>query len=520
MARKVVRYINRFDGGITDDIRNTSDLSKCAHVAHFDIYNNPYRLEPMPGYVADQDTVAGGADDLQTYNIKAFRYLFGKIYAVGTKSNGTGSKLFEKATPTTASWTATSNGEGTYDISDYTFLNGPIDSAGNRLYFVTENGGNTYLSYYTTSVTDGAATLESSAIQRPIVSETALDDSVYINLGASDIAEIGTSSVTDPACDTTAYVTDIQSGDAQLGYIGLKTSIGTLIKNVSGIFGVWDLTANPNETIYKYDIGPGYPFALGRDGSSWVIAVSQGMASQTENGLGINQSEHDNNNPALEIIQTNGPTAHRFIRLNAKTNTNADFRPVRGHYQGTTLFYAKLPTNAGGSTFKQGIWAVGRRNSNSPLALSLLFDMDDLGSLEGYYTFGSHHFFAHGGDGSVSRLDAFQTGTYDVTATYETLVFGSETPFKKIFNGLSVLTEDLPSGASVVAKYRTDVDDSWTTIGTSNTQGDERHNFTRTSSGPIGEFQEIQFRIEVTGKAAIKNIALSYDETDDLPYNL
>lgn len=520
MSRTVNKFINRFDGGITDDIRNTSDLSRCAHVAHFDIYSDSNRLKPMPGYVADQDTASGGSNDLKNYNIKAFLYSNNKMRAVGTKSNGTGSKIFEKDSPTTASWTASSSGEGTYDLSSFTFLDTPTDSSGSRLYFVTSNGGNTYLSYYTTSTTDGAATLQSSAITRPIVSETALDENTYITTGASDIAKIGTSSVTDPACDTTSFLTDIQAGDAQMGFIGLTSSTATLNKDPQAMFGVWDLTANPNETIYQYMIGTGYPFALGRDGSSWLIALAQGLATESLSaGLGIDQTEISNGRPSLDILLTSGAQTERLLRINASVITNAAFRPVRGTYSGAMLFYAKLPTDASGTTFKQGIWAVGRRNSTSPIALSLLLDMDDLGSLQGYYTFGNHHFFAHSGDGSVSRLDS-PTGTYDVTATYESLVFGSENPLKKIFKGLSVLTENLPSGASVVAKYRTDTDDAWTTIATSSTTGTQRHNFTQTSSGPIGSFQEIQFRIEVTGNAAIKNITLSYEETDDLSFSL
>ena len=71
MARKRTYNINRFDGGITDDIRS-NDLSKCAHVSHFDIYCDRNRLIPMPSFTADQDTVSGGADDLQNYNVKAF----------------------------------------------------------------------------------------------------------------------------------------------------------------------------------------------------------------------------------------------------------------------------------------------------------------------------------------------------------------------------------------------------------------------------------------------------------------
>jgi len=162
----------------------------------------------------------------------------------------------------------------------------------------------------------------------------------------------------------------------------------------------------------------------------------------------------------------------------------------------------------------EGIWAVGRRNVNSPLAVSLLMDTSGLGQMDGYFGFGYHHFFAHGGDGSVSRLDDHVSGTFDVTATYESLMFGSDTPYKKQLNGVTVVTEDLPAGATVVLKYRLDTDDSWTTIGTSDTDGKEKHMFTKN----IDDFQEIQLRVEVLGKVSVKGIHVSLTETDDLVY--
>lgn len=506
MARKVNRLINRFDGGITDDIRNTSDLSKCAHVAHFDIYSNPYRLQPMPGYVADQDTVSGGADDLQNYNIKGFYYQ-DTLYAVGTKSNGTGSKVFQKATPTTASWTASTGGEGTYLVRDYTFVTGDFPM------YMTTNGGSTYITRYdgASAVTDAHATLYSGTTNIQTVQEPGMDGVYYVSNGRDDITKIaadGAGTVTDPIANSVETITDIQNGDAQIGFIGYKWD------PYRAIFTVWDMTANPNETLYKYDLGPGFPVALGRLGSQWIAIISNGIEQNSR------LEEAANGNFSFKVVLTNGPTSETLVTVAGATDTNAELRATRGYFNDAMLFYGRIPEDATPTSYKEGIWAVGKRNSTSPLALSLLLDTSSLGSIEAYYNFGFHHFFAHNGDGSVSRLDAFGTGTYDVTATYESLVFGSETPFEKVFNGISVVTENLPSGGSVVCKYRTDTDDSWTTIATSSTLGTQRHNFTRTSSGPIGNFTEFQFRVEVTGKCAIKNITLAYEETDSLPYSL
>jgi hypothetical protein len=127
-------------------------------------------------------------------------------------------------------------------------------------------------------------------------------------------------------------------------------------------------------------------------------------------------------------------------------------------------------------------------------------------------------YLIHGGDGSVSRLDNFETGTYNVPATIETLIYGADSPYQKELKGVSIVTEDLPSGGSVVCSYRTDEDSAWTTMGTSDETGKRRHSFTKAGGTPIGKFQEIQFKFVITGKTSVKNIRVDIEETDNLPY--
>jgi hypothetical protein len=127
-------------------------------------------------------------------------------------------------------------------------------------------------------------------------------------------------------------------------------------------------------------------------------------------------------------------------------------------------------------------------------------------------------YIAHSTDGSVSRLDNFETGTYNVPATIETLIYGADSPYLKQLKGLSVVTENLPASGSVVCYYRTDEDSSWTTMGTSSVTGKQKHSFTKANGTPIGRFQEIQFKIVITGKVTVKNIFVAIEETEDLPF--
>lgn len=500
MARKLTYNITRFDGGMSDDIR-VEDLSKCAYVSHFNIYCDPHKMVPMPGYVADQDTAGGGANDLKNYNVKAFHYE-GSMRAVSEVSGGGGNKLWEKATPTTSEWTASTTGEGSYDLKDGTFL----FEVGSRLYYVTEDSGNTYISYYSGTVTDAGATMETFTQTYNHVAEYGFDDTVYTNAMATDIITLGSSSITDPGKDTGTRITDIQSGDEQYGLIGYT------FYPFKGRLLLWD--SGSALVDQKIDFGKGIPRALGYTSGTWVGVVDENLTA--DNSI---FEEQANSSRKMKIKYAAPQSARTMYEIEGATATNAKIVPIRGEWEDSMLFYARVPTDATPTTYREGVWAVGRCKEDSPLAISVLLDTSELGSMQGLYNVGQHFFFAHAGDGSVSRLDAIGSGTYDVECVYESLMFGSNSPFLKEFKGISVLTEDLPSGGSVEVKYRFDENDSWTSLGTSSTTGDEEHSFTRASGVPIGKFREIQFRVDINGNVPVKGIYITLMETDDLPFN-
>jgi hypothetical protein len=449
----------------------------------------------MPGYIDDMSD-GMTSDGMKQYGIKAFFYNQGSLFAIGTKSGGTGSKNFEKTSAEAASWTASTTGEGTYNLYGQTFLH----VVGSRRYYITTNGGNTYVSYYAGTVTDAGATMETFEISNRIVAEYAYNDTVYINTGADDIITLASGAITDPAKDTAIRVRDLQSGDEQLGLFGHR------FYPYRSQLLLWDGASTLADQ--KIEFGKGRAQAVGYVAGVWVGVVDENIAD--DNTI---FSEESNGTYSLAVKYASVGTAQTLVRLHGATNTNGEVFPIRHLYRDGMCFYARIPTNSGGTTFKEGIWVVGRGTSG--VALSLLLDTSSLTTIEGYGGFGTHHFFAHSGDGSISRLDNFTSGTYDVAAVYESLIFGSDTPNNKNLNGVSVMTENLPSGGSVVMKYRFDENDSWTTLGTSDTAGTQVHNFT----GIIGEFTEIQFRFEVTGNAPVKNFYVSLQELETTPYD-
>jgi hypothetical protein len=504
MSRKRIYNTNTFSGGMTDDIRNTNDLSKCARVSHLDIYRDPNQMYVMPGYVSDNG-LGGSATGAKVHNLRAFVYtgLTGNnLVAVGNKSDGTGSQLFYKTAPTTSEWTALS-GTGTDNLYDRTWLGW---NNGNY-YYVTTAAGTNYVSSHNgiSTQADKAVNLGTYTLFGNLVAGKMFDNKVYATRAAEAISEVQSGTVVVSSKTTAAIVNDIQSGNDQIGLFG------NLIRPNKATLLLWDSASVLIDQKIEYGSGRGE--VIGYPSGVWVGVLSEGLTLQS-----IPQTNNEvNGRFAMSVKAANGPTVETLYRVYADDNSDSNILPTRGSYHDTMLWYAKIPKNTGDY---EGIWACGKGDINQPMGISILLDTASLGAVRNMYNFGSHYFFAHSNDGSVSRLDNLETGTFNVPATYETLVYGADTPFLKQFEGLSIVTENLPASATVAVSYRTDEQSSWTTLGTSTGTGLRKHNFTRASGVPIGKFQEIQFRIVFTGKIVVKSLTVGIVETDDLPFNV
>ena len=507
MARNIPYNITSFNGGMTQNLRDTRDLSKCAYVSHFDIYRDPNQMYVMPGYVDDM-SIGGDADGMQVYDIRAISYMNLSVYAVGTKSDGTGSKLFSKGSPDTAEWSAVTNGEGTDNLATYTYLAGEKNQT--PFYWLTTASGLDYITTYDGSTTtDKHVTLSSANTTIPGVAEQYYTLDVFSNEPGSTGLSFLSSTATEDYKTTSIYPRDIQTGGEQMGIFGSYNSGAGERRSRLLLWDTQSLLIDQN-----IDFGKGLPVALGYPSGYWVGVVSEGLGNDS------NLIETANDSASMAVKVANGSASEVLYRIYGATNTNSVLLPTRSQYRDSMIWYARIPTNTDGTTFREGVWSCGKGSINDPMAVSVLFDTSSLGVCSVVRMFGQSAYFVHGGDGSISKLDSFVDGTFDVPATYESLIFGSETPFLKELAGVAITTENLPSGGSVVAYYRTDVDDSWTEMGTSSTVGDKKHVFTKNSDAtPIGKFQEIQFKFVVTGKVTVKNILITITQLDDLPFN-
>lgn len=510
MARKLPYFQNNFSGGMTHTPRDTSDLTKVSYISHIDIYRDKNAAYVMPGYVDDM-AVSSTPDGMKDYNVKAIANLQNQLFAVGTKIDGTGSKLLWKNNPEDAEWNplvfGTLNAEGTDNLFANTYLTAGPNLT--NIFWATVSGAALYVTRYDLStVTDKhrTITLSGAAGTVKMVSEQHYTGSVYATETPSSGLSLVDAVLTLDNKATAIFPRDIHSGGEYLGILGSTTpSRATRLI-------LWDTASLlVDQNIF---MGFGVPIALGYPSSVWVGVINEGLGADTT------LLTEANNLATMSVKALSGDTAETLYRFYGASSENAITLPMRSSYRDSMLWYARIATNQDATEFKEGVWACGKGDITTPLGVSVLFDTSSLGTVQHAVGIGNHYFFVHGDDGSISRLDAFETGVYDVPGTIETLIYGAETPQKKNLNGISITTENLPAGGSVQVFYRTDVDDAWVSMGTSSTAGTRKHNFTKRTGGiPIGEFQEIQFRIILTGKIAIKNFYVSLTELDDISFN-
>lgn len=496
--------IDRFDGGITGEIRNQEDITRCSHVSHFDIYTDPTKLIPLPGYVADE-TYDGSAIGMRSYNIGAVFYNTlvpdNSLVAVGTKTDGTDNTLFYKAAPTDASWSKFS-AEGAYDLRDQTFL-----TYNNGYYFfLTENAGNTYVSTNTGSaVVDAAGTVTTATTETHLVAAWNSNAKLYMNgiSSTAELIELKSDGTTATAHNASSAIRDFTNLADYFWYTG--TDYKAFMHYVFG----WDfVSTNPT---YKIPVGPGPGRVLEQVDGNLVVVCDEFMMSDTNYDTEVLRTTG-----SMRVSLVDGSAAQTLVRIPAASITNATIKPFRTRTPWGMTFYARIPTSADGSTMKEGIWGIGRATPNSPLALSLYLDTSGLGDLYNYHNFGSHHYFVWDSS-DVHRISRLGTTTYDATSVYESLLFNGGTAQAKSLQGVTVSHEPLASGQSVTVKYRLNTSDSWTTLETNSTASSKRTVAKRLTE-TLGKFDEIQFRIETTGgSAAIRNFSFDYMVLTDLP---
>jgi len=305
-----------------------------------------------------------------------------------------------------------------------------------------------------------------------------------------------------------------------------RANINGLCRNGNYLgLGVTDRVRGRNAELHIWDTVNDDPVAVIEWGSGrfqWLESINGDYLGITaENLLREDYLENGTREMVLRVSSGGVP---RFVtkfygQATLGSGNEAATNPVTWKRSDEFLFYTRIATNAGATTFEEGLWSV-RKSSTGKYALTLAYDTSSLGEVLTWIGIGDHAYFVHGETSSVSRINTSES--YTETSSFDTL-YNPQMPtndyFKdKILNSFRIKSEPLPSAGQIVVKYRTDEASSWTTIATITTDNLITYEITNeeATGNELPDFKEIQFRLESTGGAVITGYEYVYETKDDL----
>lgn len=497
MAKKTI-IINRFDGGIANDIREQAE-NVCAFSRHFDIFSNPNRLTPYDGLTADT-TVGGDSTALKAAIVRNFLLgTNGTVYGLGQVGAGDDDpKIWSKSSPPDGAWAAPANGEDSSGTVAYNLF---IEYDGYLFLSNNSTGLKKYGDIAGTPTFDTTGyTLDATPSANGIIGR---DGNLYIPCGryldkiASDFAASPTFTKSLALTLPDNYtITNLCRWGKFLAITAEQTLLPTL--NTSRLY-LYDYVANDVSEVVELGQGAAR-ICTEIDGAVFIV-----INTMINSAFSINKGK-------LVIKRWDGGTLSTVKILQAYYTSSVGLKNFKVEKEGRVFFYADVP-QASSSTAEAGIYSFGRRDASGNYALTLDTGTPPSEEVYGMGAAGNYWYIAHNTDGSVSRTSG--AGAYSYTSSYETIKFnGGDINTEKRLLGVAVSTAYLPANARVVLKYKKDSDTSFSTISTHlSTNSVSREDIIIATTGSnLPEFKEIQFRIESTGGAEITSLKFKYEE--------
>lgn len=497
MGKIYTEKITRFDGGIIDDIRERTDRGFQIS-NNFDIFTNPLRLTPHR---------ATTANETKAQNIIRFLYTNGKLYGYGVASGNSRPAIYYKASNAISdAWTAPTDNEASSGTTRWrhvffhykNYLYGWVDNA--TLWRWGDLTGVPTFDESWKTVSNFTYTAE------PLIHPT--DDIAYFftdNFVHTNNA--GTWSANALTLPSNMIITDAEP-------VGNLLAIACRPKDAGGksVVFLWDRDSSLSTITGKIDWGEGNLLYIAYlDGN--LIGVTDYFLNDSTLNLSagkliIKVASGEKARTIKEIQKTADDTTSFIPNTGISSDgTNVDSNSVRTKIIRDNKLYIPGAMSDQAETWRGAIVITGDGRVTMDTVES------EATSLEGMFVLGRYWFFAHSLDGSVNRTDT----TYG-TAVYQSQKFteGDAGTTKKLL-GVTVTFAPLPSGASVIVKYRKDEATTWTTIFTHTTANSIRHTARNieSSDANLPTYKEIQFRIESTGGAEITGLKFKAEEVED-----
>ncbi len=486
MAKILPIQIKNFSGGIADDIRKSTS-SEFQITKHFDIFSNPQRLTPYRSLEADTND-GSTSTGMKQYLVKDFVYASASAKLYGLGQNGSGNtKIVYKADATTGNWTLPSSSEGSdsvwngcfFEYKDYLW-----GFQGSKIWKWGLLSGSP-------SITNSAATT-ATTITSVANGLIAADGNAYMAYNNVIVRISPTLTITDSAktVPTNYKITSIANYGS---YMAIGCSPISTFNGQSKVF-LWNLSSDLFQETIEW--GEGELRILENVEGLLVGVTDRYLNNSTGAGRG-----------SMIVQGYSGGSAQVLKEIFTKKLTGKTI-PISKAVKNNRLFWAaKIMTNDAGTTYNEGIWSFGRKNSQYPftLTLDIIDENIDTDGIQAFGTAANFFFITHSDDGSIDKTD--DTATYSFTSVYESQIFDFGDPsVAKQLQKFSLYTAPIPTSGSITVKYKIDGDTSFTTIGTLTTVGALSRDFINIEStgDSFRSFKEIQFQItSVTGGAEI-----------------
>ena len=499
-AIKLVK-LNRFDGGISDDIRE-DNATKFSISKHFDIFSNPNRLTPYRSHEADI-TFSDTSSDITEFAVKYFLTDGSTLYGLGRLDSGfTRMRVVEKAMPTgdwSLSGTGTQDDTGTpYQTSgiiykDYIYVVKSSANANNgRLikYGALSTGARTI----DTNFGSDPFTTDDSSLTRVGRSTLGKDDRAYFayenTLASTDGSTVADADLQVP----TDYNIKVLATWKNLLVLGC-----THINSTESKLYLWDYVSD--DVTDMIDLGAGKLKSLGNVDDTLVMIIEQAQTS-----LIIN--------PIAEIKFWKGGAVQTLpTNISLKDEDGTTYNVNDGEVVDSGKLYFAIESSSG--TDLSGIYVVGK-NAQGRWAVTMdrrLNNTTGVNQLSAIRKSGDYWWISHTPNSdTVERTNDQANYT---TAVLESQKIGSPERDHQSM-ALAINHVALTSGQTVVVKYRVNETSSWTTIMTSSKVGTLSKEATMEidQNKNLKNFREMQFKLESTGGAEITGFLFKYRELD------
>ena len=510
--------IDNFSKEMTDSVRNENH-NGFAFAYNFDI-PEPSRL------VARRSFTAITASNEQIYRFLYTKFKSGatvvyRLYGMG-KSVSTADPILYQRELTAAGWTAVTGGE---------FATGDIEP---RVFFYYKN----YV--YLFQAVNGTTSAVLSRFGDLTGTPSKTEDAVVTDFSGSDIGVVTNVAqpVHHPADDiayffmdnkvhklnNTAWTANALTLPDNLKIVGAAPYGDFLAILCSPIESgttesflyLWDRDSSLTTISAKINLGVGDAYHIGSDDNGVFIAmIRKSIADLGEyntklvikyyRGFLI-EKEFSSASAAgyFKDILLNGASANQYlnsIMVGSGFYFPATLSTSKDSVKYDVIFKAKMVNGE----------VILSANTNYP-SIAAGQSLNGIFELTGYFfvSYGSTPLTAYNAISSVFSSAAMESMIYSV----------GDPSNKKDLIGVTVFTEPLIAGASYTLKYRKNAETSWTTIFTESTDDSVSHSSVNIeSTGAIlGQFKQIQFRVESEGGANITGFSFKVDILSTKPY--